>query len=95
MAQSEFLHGPDCALGGREEQGFGDAGKDYVAGPGLLNLNWSRFKIIHFVEGSVPNLKLRFEAFNVFDQNSFTGVDANSGDSSFGRATSAYGARSL
>jgi hypothetical protein len=86
---------PIAPWAGGKNQGFGDARKDSVVGPGLLNFNWSLFKTIHFMKGSVPSLELRFEAFNVFNHTNFTGVDANSADGNFGEVTSAYGARSL
>ncbi len=86
---------PVAPWNGGKNQGWGNAGKDAVVLPGLLNFNWSLFKTIHFTSGGLPNLELRFEAFNVFNHTNFTGVDANSADSNFGKVTSAYGARSL
>jgi hypothetical protein len=80
---------------GGSNQGFGDAGKDAVVLPGLLNFQWSLFKTFHFTQGGLPNLELRFEAFNVFNHTNFTGIDANSADANFGQVTSAYDAREL
>lgn len=86
---------PVAPWNGGPNQGWGNAGKDSVVLPGLLNFNWSFFKTIHFTQGSLPSLELRFEAFNIFNHTNFTGLDANSADSNFGQLTSAYGARSL
>ena len=86
---------PVAPWNGGKNQGWGNAGKDAVVLPGLLNFNWSLFKTIHFTQNSLPSLELRFEAFNIFNHVNFTGVDANSGDGNFGQLTSAYGARSL
>ncbi len=86
---------PVAPWNGGSNQGFGDAGKDAVVLPGLLNFQWSLFKTFHFTQGGLPNLELRFEAFNVFNHTNFTGIDANSADSNFGQVTSAYDAREL
>ncbi|ACO33677.1 MULTISPECIES: TonB-dependent receptor [Acidobacterium] len=86
---------PVAPWNGGTNQGFGDAGKDAVVLPGLLNFQWSLFKTFHFTQGGLPNLELRFEAFNVFNHTNFTGIDANSADSNFGQVTSAYDAREL
>ncbi len=75
-------------------QGFGNAGKDAVVGPGLFNTNLSLFKNIAFkAEG--PSLQLRFESFNTFNHTEFNGLDLNSHDSNFGQVTNAYDPRTL
>jgi hypothetical protein len=80
-------------LGGPND-GFGNARKDAVVGPGLFNFNWSLFKNISFkAEG--PSLELRFEFFNVFNHTEFNNIDQNSGDANFGQATTAYDPRTL
>jgi hypothetical protein len=86
---------PVAPWNGGPNQGFGNAGKDAVVLPGLLNFQWSLFKTFHFTQGGLPNLELRFEAFNVFNHTNFTGIDANSADANFGQVTSAYDAREL
>lgn len=86
---------PVAPWNGGPNQGFGDAGKDAVRLPGLVNFNWSLFKTIHFSRESLPSLELRFEAFNIFNHTNFTGIDANSADSNFGEVTSAYDPRTL
>ncbi len=86
---------PVAPWNGGKNQGWGDAGKDAVVLPGLLNFNWSLFKTFRFTRAALPNLELRFEAFNVFNHTNFTGVDANSTDSNFGQVTTAYQARTM
>jgi hypothetical protein len=81
-------------------QGFGNAGKDAVVGPGFVNFNWSLYKTIALREGGLPSLELRFEFFNVFNHTQFggtsnDGLDKNSADANFGQVTAAYDARTL
>lgn len=94
FSKSSFSN-PVAPWNGGKNQGWGDAGKDAVVGPGLLNFNWSLFKTFRFTQKALPSLELRFEAFNVFNHTNFTGVDANSTDSNFGQVTSAYAARTM
>lgn len=78
---------------GGPNEGFGNAGKDAVVGPGLVNFNWSLFKTFRFTESM--NLELRFEYFNVFNHTQFNNIDQNSGDGNFGQVTTAYDPRTL
>jgi hypothetical protein len=84
---------PTPPWNGGPNDGFGNAGKDVVVGPGLANFNWSLFKTITFKEGI--GLELRFEYFNVFNHTQFNNIDQNSGDSNFGQVTTAYDPRTL
>lgn len=87
---------PIAPWDGGTNQGFGNAGKDAVVLPGLLNFQWSLFKTFYFTQNlSGPSLQLRFEAFNVFNHTNFTAINANSADSNFGQVTSAYDPREL
>jgi len=85
---------PVAPWNGGPNQGFGDAGRDAVVGPGLVNFNWSLFKSIAIKEGG-PSLELRFEFFNVFNHTQFNNLDLNSGDPNFGAVTTAYDPRTL
>jgi hypothetical protein len=90
---------PTAPWNGGPNQGFGNAGKDAVVGPGLVNFNMSLFKTFTFKEGG-PNLELRFESFNVFNHTQFggtgnDGLDRNSADANFGQVTAAYDARTI
>jgi hypothetical protein len=91
---------PTGPWSGGANQGWGNAGKDAVVGPGFVNFNWSLYKTIALKEGGLPSLELRFEFFNVFNHTQFggttnDGLDRNSGDANFGQVTSAYDARTL
>jgi hypothetical protein len=86
---------PVAPWNGGPNQGWGNAGKDAVVGPGLVNFNWSLFKTIAFREAGLPSLELRFEYFNVFNHTQFNNLDLNSGDSNFGQVTTAYDPRTL
>jgi hypothetical protein len=85
---------PVAPWNGGPNQGWGNAGKDAVVGPGLVNFNWSLFKNIPIKEGG-PSFELRFEYFNVFNHTQFNNIDQNSGDTNFGQVTTAYDPRTL
>ena len=98
FSTSSFAN-PTAPWTGGPNQGFGNAGKDSVVGPGFVNFNWSLYKTIAFKEG-LPSLELRFEFFNVFNHTQFggtsnDGLDRNSGDANFGQVTAAYDPRTL
>ena len=76
--------------------GFGNARKDAVVGPGLFNFNLSLFKTIALASRERgPALELRFESFNTFNHAEFNGVNTSSSDPNFGRVTSTYDPRVL
>jgi len=81
-------------LGG-PNQGFGNAAKDAVKGPGIQNWNMSVFKSIPFSSDGRVHIDLRFESFNTFNHANPQGVNMNSKDSNFGKITSDYGPRTL
>jgi hypothetical protein len=88
------LAAPVGPWAGGPNQGFGNAAKDVVVGPGLLNFNWSLYKTISFrAEG--PSLELRFESFNIFNHTEFNNIDTNFTDSNFGQAITTYDPRTL
>jgi hypothetical protein len=93
FSASSFAN-PVAPWNGGPNQGFGNAGKDAVVGPGLVNFNWSLFKNIPIKEGG-PSIELRFEYFNVFNHTQFNNLDLNSGDTNFGQVTTAYDPRTL
>jgi hypothetical protein len=80
--------------GANNNQGFGNAGKDAIVGPGLYNTNLSVFKTIAFkAEG--PTLQIRIESFNTFNHTEFNNIDQNTNDANFGQTTTAYDPRTL
>lgn len=76
--------------------GFGNARKDAVVGPGLVNFNLALFKTIALTSHERgPALELRFESFNAFNHTEFNGVDTGSNDANFGHVISTYDPRVL
>jgi len=87
---------PVAPWAGGPNNGFGNARKDAVVGPGLFNFNLSLFKnIILTSHEAGPRLQLRFESFNTFNHTEFNGVDTASADALFGHVTSTYDPRVL
>ncbi|MGA8727489.1 MAG: TonB-dependent receptor [Terracidiphilus sp.] len=84
---------PVAPWNGGPNQGFGNAGKDVVVGPGLFNWNLSLFKGIPLTNHEGPRIELRFETFNTFNHTQFQGIDTNNHDGNFGAITNDYGPR--
>ncbi len=84
---------PVAPWNGGPNQGFGNAGKDAVVGPGLFNWNLSLFKAIPLGAREGPRIELRFETFNTFNHTQFQGIDTNNHDGNFGAITNDYGPR--
>jgi hypothetical protein len=78
---------------------LGDAGRNSLRGPGLVNTDLSLSKRIYLSKSERRFLELRCEAYNVFNHTEFTiinyqnpgGVDGNINDQNFGRILTAYG----
>jgi hypothetical protein len=87
---------PVAPWNGGPNEGFGNAGRDAVVGPGLFNFNLSLFKTFALTsrEGG-PRLELRFESFNTFNHTEFQNLDLGTADANFGQVTSAYDPRVL
>ena len=98
--QSAFK-APTPAWAGSVTQGFGNARKDVVVGPGRVNFNTSLYKSFAITERA--HFELRFESFNTFNHtefanigNSFQGFNADgSSKGSFGQVTSTFDPRTL
>lgn len=80
---------------------LGDAGRNSIRGPGLVNTDLSLMKRIYISKNERRWLELRCEAYNVFNHTEFTvisyqnqnaGVDGIINDPNFGRVLTAYGA---
>lgn len=92
---------PVPAWAGGPNQGFGNARKDTVLGPGRTNFDTSLYKSFAITEGS--HIELRFESFNTFNHTEFNGVsssmnrDYTTGNLSnnFGQVTSTWDPRTL
>jgi len=79
-------------LGG-PNQGFGDAGKDSVVGPGRVNFTTSLYKSFAVTERA--HFELRFESFNTFNHTEFNNLNDSLGASQFGQITSTWDPRNL
>jgi Carboxypeptidase regulatory-like domain len=86
---------PVAPWAGGPNDGFGNAGKDAIVGPGRFNFNLALFKSIPLTSGEGPKLELRFESFNTFNHTQFSGIDTSFTDGNFGQVTSAFDARVL
>ncbi|OLE11717.1 MAG: collagen-binding protein [Acidobacteria bacterium 13_1_20CM_4_56_7] len=95
FSTSSFAN-PVAPWKGGPNNGFGNARKDAVVGPGLFNFNLSLFKTIALTSRERgPAVELRFESFNTFNHTEFNGVDTGSNDANFGHVTSTYDPRVL
>jgi hypothetical protein len=80
---------------------LGDAGRNALHGPGVVNTDLSLSKRIYFSKNEKRFVELRAEAYNVFNHTEFTvinyqgsGVDGTINDQNFGRILTAYGSTS-
>jgi hypothetical protein len=81
---------------------LGNAGRNSLRGPGLVNTDLSLMKRIYFSKSEHARfIELRAEAYNLFNHTEFTvinyqgsGVNGNITDPNFGRILTAYGATS-
>ncbi len=86
---------PTAPWEGGGNQGWGNAGKDAVVGPGLFNWNIALFKSFAFTSHEGPRFEFRVESFNTFNHTQFQGLDTTLEDKNFGQATSVYDPRTL
>jgi hypothetical protein len=84
---------PTPAWAGGANQGFGNAGKDAIRGPGRVNFNTSLYKSFAIREGT--RFEFRAESFNTFNHTQFNGVNNTLGNGNFGQVNSYYDPRSL
>ena len=79
-------------LGG-PNQGFGNAGKDAIVGPGRVNFTTSLYKTFAFTEH--VGFQLKFESFNTFNHTEFQSIDTTIGDGNYGKVTGTWDPRNL
>jgi hypothetical protein len=87
---------PTPVWAGGINQGFGNAGKDAIVGPGRVNFTTSLYKVFAFTER--VNFRLNIESFNTFNHSEWNGVNTNYAGSTgggFGTLTTAYDPRNL
>jgi hypothetical protein len=82
-----------AAWAGGPNQGFGDAGKDAVVGPGRVNFSTSLYKSFAVTERA--HFELRFESFNTFNHTQFNAIDVKNTDGNFGQVTNTWDPRTL
>jgi hypothetical protein len=85
---------PIAPWDGGPNQGFGNAAKDSVVGPGIQIWNISVFKSFP-IKAEGARIDLRFESFNTFNHTNPQGIDLNNHDANFGKITNDYGPRTL
>lgn len=89
---SQFSAPIPAWLGGAN-QGFGNASKDAVVGPGRVNFTTSLYKSFAMTERA--HIELRFESFNTFNHDEWNGVGSSLFSSTAGTITSAWDSRVL
>ena len=87
------LTNPTAAWAGGQNQGFGNAGKDAVVGPGRVNFTTSLYKSFAITERA--HFELRIESFNTFNHTEFNSIDTTTGDGNFGKVTNVQDPRTL
>ena len=76
---------------GGPNQGFGNAGKDSIVGPGRVNFSTSLYKTFAITEQ--VHFEFRWETFNTFNSFQYNGVNTSLNNSQFGQVTSAFDPR--
>ncbi|MGB6192433.1 MAG: TonB-dependent receptor [Terracidiphilus sp.] len=79
---------PVAPWAGGLNNGFGNASKDTIVGPGLVNWNLSLFKNFPLTPGEGARIQLRFETYNAFNHTQFQNINTTFTDSNFGQVTS-------
>jgi hypothetical protein len=90
---TSMFSAPVPAWLGGTAQGFGNAGKDAVVGPGRVNFTTSLYKSFAMTERA--RVELRFESFNTFNHFQPNGLNSSYNSSQFGQITSAWDPRVL
>ncbi len=79
---------------GGTNQGFGNAGKDAVVGPGRVNFSTSLYKTFPLGRSdNAPRFEFRAESFNTFNHTQFQHVDTGYTDNNFGQVTTTWDPR--
>ena len=84
---------PVAEWAGGPNHGFGNARKDTIVGPGLVNFNMALFKSINLTERM--KFELRFESFNTFNHVQFQNLSTGFTNADFSKPTSTYDPRTL
>ena len=84
---------PVSPWAGGPDQGFGNAGKDSIVGPGLFNWNLALFKEFRVTTAEGPRFQLRFESYNTFNHTQWNNISTGFTNSDFGQVTSTFDPR--
>ena len=76
---------PIAAWDGGPNLGFGNAGRDIVAGPGRTNFGMNLYKAFHVTESA--RFEFRAESFNTFNHTQFNALRTNITGSDFGQTS--------
>lgn len=74
---------------------FGNAGRNTIPGPGLVNFNMSLMRIVTLSPEKGVRLNFRIEANNIFNHPNYTGIATTVDAANYGRVTSVGNMRSL
>jgi len=74
---------------------FGDAGRNTIEGPGMVQFNMSAGKFMRFGKDNRGRLEFRWDAQNLFNTPSFTGLSTALGSSNYGRVSGARQMRTM
>ena len=87
---------PVAPWNGGTTNGYGNARKDTIVGPGLFNWNLSLYKDFPLTaQAEGPRLQFRVETFNTFNHTEFNSIDTGTNDSTYGQVTNTYDPREL
>lgn len=84
---------PTAEWDGGPNHGFGNARRDTIVGPGLVNFNMALFKTISLTERM--KFELRFESFNTFNHVQFQNISSSFTAGDFSKPTTTYDPRTL
>ena len=93
--KTSVFSSPLAPWAGGTNDGFGNANKDAVVGPGLFNWNLALFKSFNLTRGEGPRFEFRVETFNTFNHTEFQNLDTTLEDKNFGQTTSTYDPRTI
>jgi hypothetical protein len=74
---------------------FGDAGRNTIAGPGTIQFNMSAGRFMRFGKDNQRRIDFRWDATNLFNTPSFTGLGTALGSSNYGRVSGARQMRNM
>ena len=86
---------PLAPWNGGVNEGFGNARKDTIVGPGVNNFNLALFKSFNLSKEKGAVFQFRLESFNTFNHTQFLSLDTGFTDGNFGQVTSAQDPRVL